>query len=467
MTLPLPAAARADTAIVGRIARHAASILVGQIAVIGYTVADTVMTGRHDSADLAALAIGAACYVGVYIALTGVMQALIPIVGHHHGAGNREGVRRSFQQGLWLSQALALPGVALLLYPAPILALAQADATVAARVDLYLGWLAWSLPAGLLFRTYSSLNQGLSRPLFVTVLQLLALALKLPLNAWLIFGGAGVPALGVEGCALATLIVQWTLAAVALLMLRRHPSYRDLRLFADWPRPQWPPQRELLRLGLPSGAALFFEVTGFALMAVFIARLGTAPLAGHQIVANVASVIYMLPLSIGIATAALASQAIGAGDPALARRAARDGLLLALGLVALISVALVALRGSVAALYSPDPAVQAVARHLLLLLAFSQLPDAAQGVLAFALRAWRVALRPAVAYAVGLWGVGLAGGCWLAFAPPAGWPAALSGPAAFWLANGLALLFVSALLGWMLQRASAVSERRASDPDSA
>lgn len=449
-----------DTSILRQIGRHAASILIGQVAVIGYAVADTVMTGRHDSADLAALAIGAAFYVGVYIALSGVLQSLIPVIGHHHGAGHVEGIRRSFQQGVWLSQLIALPGMALLLFPAPMLALVQADPAVTARAQDYLGWLAWSLPAGLLFRAYSGLNQGVSRPLLVTVLQIGALVLKLPLNTWLIFGGAGVPPLGVAGCALATLIVQWTLAAVALAMLTRHPAYRDMRLFIDWPPPRWALQRELLRLGVPSGAALFFEVTGFVMMAVFIARLGTAALAGHQIVANVASVVFMLPLSIGIATAALISQALGARDRALARRVGRDGLLLALGIVAVVSGLLLALRAPIAALYSPDDAVQAVARHLIMFVACALLADAAQCVLSFALRAYRIALLPALAYAVGLWGVGLGGGHWLAFSPPPGWPVALSGPAAFWVANGVALLLVCALLGALYERASSPAASR-------
>ena len=446
---------RAST-VAGRIARHAASILVGQVAVIGYAVADTVMTGRHDVADLAALSIGASLYVSVYIGLTGVVQALIPVVGHHHGAGDDAGVRRSFQQGVWLALALALPGMLVLLFPGPLLALANADAAVATRVHDYLGWLAWSLPAGLLFRAYGGLNQGLSRPLLVTLLQLMALATKLPLNAWFIFGGAGVPALGVAGCALATLVVQWVLATVSVTMLALHPAYARYRLFQAWQGPRWQELRELLRLGLPSGAALFFEVTGFALMAVFIARLGTTPLAGHQIVANIASVVYMLPLSIGIATGALSAQALGAGDRALARRSCRQGLLLALGVVALASGVLVLARQPLAALYTADAGVQAVAATLLLVVAATQLVDAMQCVASFALRSYRVAVLPALSYAVGLWGVGLAGGYALAFRVP-GWPQALAGPVAFWLANGAALALVCALLLWLLQRVSAVA----------
>lgn len=445
-----------------RIARHAASVFVGQVAAIGYTVADTVMTGRHDSADLAALSIGASLYVCVYIALTGVLQALIPVIGHRHGAGDVDGVRRGFQQGVWLALGLALPGMALLLGAGAVLPWTDAPPPVRARVAEYLFWLAWSLPAGLLFRVYSGVNQGLSRPLLVTVLQLMALALKIPLNAWLIFGGAGVPALGVAGCAVATLVVQCTLALVALAMLARHPAYHAYRLFDDWPRPRWPAQRELLRLGLPAGAALFFEVTGFALMAVFIARLGTTSLAGHQIAANLAAVLYMLPLSIGIATGALAAQALGAGDRPRARRLCGDGLRLTLGLALALSLLLVLLRGPLVRAYSGDAAVQAVAAHLLLFVALSHGVDALQCVASFALRAYRVAVLPALSYAIGLWGVGLAGGAWLAFAPPTGWPSSLGGPAAFWSANFVALAAVAGLLLALLQRVSAVAPRTGS-----
>ena len=440
------------------IARQAVSILIGQLAVIGFAVADAMMVGRHASIDLAALAIGSAVYVSVYIGLTGVVQALIPIVGHHHGARDQDGVRRSFQQGVWLALMLALPGFLLLQWPDPILALTQADAAVLERARAYLGWLAWALWPALLFRVYSSFNLGLSRPWFVTALQLGALGLKVALNAWLIGGGLGVPALGVVGCSLATLLIQIALLLTAVLMLTRHPIYRSLRLFKPWSSPHWPTLRELLHLGVPAGVSVFFEITGFTLMAVFIARQGTTALAAHQIAVSIGSVIYMLPLSIGIATGALAAQALGAQQAVLARRICVQGLALALGFALLLGVTLAVARESAAALYSLDAAVLAIAPGLLLLVATMQLLDATQCVVSFALRAYRVAILPALAYAFGLWGIGIGGGRWLAANPPAGWPAMLSGPGAFWFMNIAALLVICAVLVPLFQR---VSRRRA------
>ncbi|MFX5574660.1 MATE family efflux transporter, partial [Acinetobacter baumannii] len=85
-------------------------------------------------------------------------------------------------------------------------------------------------------------------------------------------------------------------------------------------------------LGIPIGMSYFIEVTAFTLMAVFIARLGAVPVAGHQIAANVGTVLYMLPLSIASATSTLVAQAIGGGNMAEAKKIGRAGIRLAVSL---------------------------------------------------------------------------------------------------------------------------------------
>ena len=166
------------------IARDAGSILLGQLATIGFGVVDTLMAGRASPEDLAALSIGAAIYISVFIGLTGVVQALIPLVGHHRGSEAPTQVGQVFQQGIWLAVFLSVPGMALLFFPGPLLTLTDVAPEVAQRTRDYLHWLGWGLPLALLLRCYSGLNQGISRPLLVTVLQLGGLALKVPLNAW-------------------------------------------------------------------------------------------------------------------------------------------------------------------------------------------------------------------------------------------------------------------------------------------
>ncbi|WKB53740.1 MATE family efflux transporter [Eleftheria terrae] len=429
-----------------RIARDAGAILVGQLATIGFGVADTIMAGRYASEDLAALSIGSALYISIYVGATGIVQALIPIVGHHHGAKDNLQVGEAFRQTVWLALILSVPGLLLMRWPDALLSLAGAPPGLTDRARDYLGWLAWSLPLGLLFRCYTGLNQGISKPLMVTVLQLGALLVKVPLNAWFIFGGAGLPAQGAVGCGMASLVISAGLLLVGLLMLLRHPVYRPFQLWTGWHGPRWVVQKELLRLGLPSGASYFVEVTAFTLMAIFIARFGTIAVAGHQIVANLAAVMYMLPLSIAIATGAQVSQLRGAGQAAAAARAGWQGIGLAVSLSVLMGGMMYLCRAPLVELYSTDAAVQAAAAGLFIYIALYQLFDATQVTCAFALRSFRVAALPAVVYVVALWGFGLGGGYALGFNLGGQVPAALHAASGFWCANAGALAVVAAVL---------------------
>lgn len=434
------------------IARDASSILIGQLATIGFGVADTLMAGRASSEDLAALSVGAAFYISIFIGLTGVVQALIPVVGQHHGSGHPRLVGRAFQQGVWLALGLAVPAMLLMFFPDALLALTDITPEVAQRTREYLFWLGWGLPLALLLRCYSALNQGMSRPLLVTMLQLGGLALKLPLNAWLVFGGGAVPALGVKGCALATLLVLALQLLVAWVMLWRLPIYAPFRLWHDWEGPRWSDQKELLRLGLPAGASYFVEVTAFTLMAVFISHFGTTALAGHQIVANLASVAYMLPLSIAVATGAQVAQLRGADNAQGAWHAGSQGIGMAVGLSVGLGLGLFVLRGPIVSAYSLDPAVRTIALQLFVFIAIYQIFDAAQVTTAFALRSFRIAAAPAVAYVVSLWGIGLAGGWVLGFNFGGHIPRALHGASGFWAANLAALALVATLLLLMYRR---------------
>ncbi|WP_019374312.1 MATE family efflux transporter, partial [Melaminivora alkalimesophila] len=189
------------------ILRHAVTVLAGQLAVMAYGVTDTIVAGRHSQEALAALSIGSAVFVSVYVALMGILQAILPIWAEQRGAGRDAAIGASVRQSLYLCAAASVLGMAVLLSPGPILEWTDVPPQLRGEVRAYLAVLAFGLPAALLFRIYSTLSQALGHPQLVTWLQVGALFIKLPLSVWLTFGGAGVPALGVVGCAWATLAV--------------------------------------------------------------------------------------------------------------------------------------------------------------------------------------------------------------------------------------------------------------------
>jgi MATE family multidrug resistance protein len=426
--------------------RHAATVLIGQLAIMAFGVADTVIAGRHSVEALAALSVGSAIYISVYVALIGIVQALLPIWAEMRGARKHLELGQSVRQSLYLCAAVGLVGTLILLSPGPLLRWAQVPDSMLAEVEGYLHILALAFVPSLLFRLYSTLNQALGRPTLVTWLQIAALAVKIPLSIWLVGGGAGVPALGAAGCAWATFIVNYLLLLLALHLLRTQDIYKPYRLWAPMEAPDKQQLVQFLRLGLPGGLAYLVEVTSFTLMAVFIARQGLVAAGSHQIAASMAAVLYMVPLSLALAASSRVSFWIGHGDPVQARQLALLGL--GLGLVcALTTGGMVALmHQEIAGLYSKHQAVVAQAASLLLWVSAYHLADATQALCIFLLRCYRITLRPLVIYGFMLWGIGLAGGYILAY-EGLNWGSwnllAQPIPQTFWMAATAALVVVA------------------------
>jgi MATE family multidrug resistance protein len=389
----------------------------------------------------------------------GMLQALLPVWAELHGAQKNTEVGRSVRQALYLCALTSVIGMVALLCPDPLLSWTQVPQALQGEVRTYLNIVAFGLPASLLFRMYSTLNQSLGKPKLVTWVQVGALLVKIPLSILLVLGLPGVfPPLGLAGCAWATLVVMLLMLTMALWLIKTQDFYKPYRLWAAMEKPDTTVLWRFVRLGLPSGLAIGVEVTSFTLMSLFIARLGIVATASHQIVSNMAAVLYMLPLSLAIASSARVSYWIGAGDTTRARHALRTGLglILALGL----GVALVMgwQRHTIAALYTQSPEVAALAAVLLVWLMLYHAADAVQVFCVFTLRSYGITLLPLLTYALLLWGLGLAGGYAVAYGP--GFETALlswlipQSPIAFWQTASVALTITSAVLLPVLWRAA-------------
>jgi len=422
-------------------------VLVGQLAVMMFSTVDTLMMGRVGPQDLAALAVGSAAYVSIFVGLMGIVLAVGPITGRQFGANDLPGAGRSFVQAQWLAVLLCVPGCLALWFPAPFIWLAQLDAMQAAKVQAYTRPEAFALPAALLFTAFRGFATAVSRPKAVMVIQLAGLAAKVPLNALLVFGWGPIPAMGVAGCGWATAIAMTAQALVALAMLRRDPFYRPFAIAPLWrTRPDRAEQWALVRLGLPMGGSILVEVTGFTFMAFFIARVGATPVAGHQIAVNLVAMMFMIALALAMAALTLVAQHLGAGQKREARIVGRHAMVLATLVAATVGAVVALAREPIVALYTSNPEAAAAALPLLVWVWFFHLGDALQTVAAHVLRAYQVATLPMIIYVIALWGLGIGGGYFLAFGQGG------NGAVGFWQAATAGLLAAALLLSLLLKR---------------
>ncbi len=437
------------------IARHAGTVFVGQLAVMAFGLTDTIVAARSSSEALAALSVGSATYITIFVALLGLLQAQLPVWSELRGAGHRIELGRSVRQSLYLAGVAMLLGMAALLGSEPLLRLTGVPTQLRAEVSAYLSILAFALPAALLFRLYSTLNQSLGKPKLVTWIQIASLGFKVPLSIWFVFGGAGLPAMGVAGCAWATLVVNWLMVFIALWTLRTQDIYPPYQLWQKIEPPHWPTLRRFAQLGVPTALTITVEVTSFTLMALFVARQGTVSAATHQIASSMTALLYMMPMSLGIATSARVSYWLGADKGPQARAALRTGFKLAASLALGSSLVLMLLHEPIAHLFAgaKAPAVAAAATLLLPWVALYHIADALQAMSIFLLRSFGVATAPLVVYCVLLWGVGLGGGYALAYQGLWG-IGPLNSPAAFWGCAALALALTALAFIGLLWRAA-------------
>jgi MATE family multidrug resistance protein len=215
-----------DLSIARRILGQAWPILFGQFAAMAFGVVDTIMTGHSSPTDLAAMGLGASIYGSVFVSLLGVVNALNPIIAHHHGAGSEAAVGASYVQGLWLALLVSAVGCPVLALPELWLPYLDVPSDVRIVVTRYLRVLGLALPAALMFRAVYALNVAVSRPKVVMSLQIVGLVVKVALSGLLIFGHLGSPRLGAVGCAVASAIVYWAMFLIGWTHVRFNASYR-------------------------------------------------------------------------------------------------------------------------------------------------------------------------------------------------------------------------------------------------
>lgn len=417
--------------------RLALPVVVVQVGIMAMGVVDTIMVGHLSATALAAVALGNLYFFGCAILGMGALTGLDPVVAQAVGAGDLTAVARGVQRGLILAVLLSIPAAIALLYGEPLLRWMGQPADVVPLAGAYARWTA---PSVLPLYLFVALRQSLQalramRPIIISIV--VGNVINGFFNWVLIYGHLGAPALGVTGSAISTTIGRWILPFI-LLALAGHqlrPALRPLRREAL----ELVPLGRMLRLGLPIGIQTALEFTAFGAVGLMMGRLGTIPVAAHQVAINLASLTFMVPLGVGQTAAVLVGHAVGAADALGARRAARAAVVYGVGFMAFTSLVFLAIPFQLARLYTNDTATIILAATLLPVAGVFQLFDGAQAVTAGILRGAGDTRAPMLINLAGFWLCGIPLSLALGFRTS-------MGPVGLWWGLAVALAVVAAIL---------------------
>jgi multidrug resistance protein, MATE family len=396
--------------------RLAAPLVLGQLSAIGMNLVDTILAGHLDAHTLGAVALGSNVWVLAIITIIGVMMALQPSVAHLRGAGRDHEIGALFRQALWLALPLGIGLGLSAAFLGPLLfRFIGVDTSLIGDASAFMRAIAWGAPALAVFFALRGLSEGLGLTRPTMYFSVLGLALLGPIGYVLMYGALGIPRLGAFGCGLATAIVLWVQCAAFAVYVARRRRYRDLHLLARFDRPHPRTLRELLNIGMPIAITLLLEAGLFVTVALVIGKLGTDIIASHQIAINIASVTFMVPLGIAMATTVRVGYARGREDGHGVRQAGSVGMLLTLSVQIVSATLLFTLPERIAALYTRDSGVIMLAAQLLTLAAIFQLSDGVQAASNGALRGLKDTRMPMLISGFAYWCVGMPVGLWLAF----------------------------------------------------
>nr|WP_226376995.1 MATE family efflux transporter [Pantoea stewartii] len=425
-------------------------VILAQVAQTAMGFVDTIMAGAVSATDMAAVAVGTSIWLPAILFGHGVLLALTPTIAQLNGSGRRERIAEQSRQGFWLAFFLSLL-IMLVLWNAGyfIRSMHDIDPLLAEKAEGYLHALLFGAPGYLFFQVMRNQCEGLSKTKPGMVLGFLGLMLNIPLNYVFIYGHFGMPALGGVGCGVATASVYWAMFICMRFWVRRMRSMQDIRPEQRWSSPSAAILKRLAGLGLPVALALFFEVTLFAVVALLVSPLGIVNVAGHQIALNFSSLMFVLPLSLGVATTIRVGYRLGQGSTEQARVSAWTAQGVGVSMAVLTAIFTVTFRHHIAQLYNDNPDVVTLAAQLMMLAAIYQISDSIQVIGSGILRGYKDTRSIFFITFIAYWLLGLPSGYILALTD---WVVPRMGPAGFWCGFIVGLTSAAVMMLWRVRR---------------
>ncbi|MEO6388126.1 MAG: MATE family efflux transporter [Croceibacterium sp.] len=430
-------------------ARLAAPLAAANLLQMGIYAVDVIFIARLGEQALAVSSLSVALSGLLMWTMSGLVGGAAPLIAAELGRRRhavRE-VRRTVRMGAWLAVASGVLAMAVMTQGEALMRLSGQSPELAERAGRFLMILMWTAIPLVLSGHLRNTVSALGRPAIGTLIAGLAVGVNALGNYALIYGHFGLPALGLNGSAIASVVTGVAMLGAYGAVFAWHRQLRRYHLLGRWWRAEWPRLREMALIGAPIALAVVAEAGLFSGAAFLMGLISPAQLAGHAIALQVAALAFQVPFGIGQAATIRVGYHYGARDNAAIARAGWAAIVMAAAFMAVPASLMLFAPQLVLGIYVDTHAPQnAVMMHyamqFMLVAAAFQLFDGIQAVGAGALRGLQDTRVPMLFALFGYWVPGLGTAVWLGFLTP------LEG-LGVWLGLAAGLVVVATL---MLQR---------------
>ncbi|MFT6337987.1 MAG: MATE family multidrug resistance protein [Halioglobus sp.] len=369
-------------------------IMAGQLGQITVYLADNIMVGRLGAVSLAAVSFAVALIAVPIVVGMGIAFALPPLVSEADGADEKKKISQYFKHSLVVNIGIGILSFGVMLLSLPFLHLLGQEPEVVEIARGYIYYSAWAMIPMMIFLTFRSYADGMSETMPPMIAMIAGNVINIVLNYIFIYGKLGMPALGVDGAALSSLVARISMVVILIAILF---NWKDLWKYiseCDFTKYQTLIFKKIFKLGIPTSLQMFFEISAFSGAALIMGMVSSDAQAAHQIAINLSSITFMICSGLAMASTIRVGNQLGKKDYSAMRDAGISAFLQVALIMGIFSVLFVLLRHVMPLIYIDDEVVIGLASTLLIYAAIFQIPDGLQVAALAALRGIQDVKRP-------------------------------------------------------------------------
>ncbi|WMJ72345.1 MATE family efflux transporter [Cytophagaceae bacterium ABcell3] len=382
-------------------------IILAQLGNVLLGLTDTVMLGQYGKTELAAVGIANQIFFVTSVIGMGVMTALTPIIATSKGANKKSECGEFLRSGIELSLIISFVVAAFLIILSANFGIFGQEEAINYSAAKYLRIVGISMFPMLLFLALKHFNDGLSFSNPAVIITLAGVILNGFLNWVLIFGNITFPALGATGAGIATLFTRLFMALLLVIVVFRSPS---IKVYLPPLISQFntvPVIKKLLKLGLPTGFQIFFEVGAYAVAAVMTGWISLSALAAHQIAMGVIAIFYMVATGISVAGSVRVAHYFGQKKQDLIRKNGIVTIAMTGTVMVLTGLFLLYFNKSIFSFFTNDQTIITITSDILIIIIFFQLYNGLQATATGILRSVEDVKSSAYLTMIVYWVVGI------------------------------------------------------------
>jgi len=297
-------------------------ILIGEIGHTLVGATDILVVARYSIDALASVSIANSILFSIFIFGIGILIAISIILSNKRGA--KQGIKKYLLSSMIFSVLMAILFAFICYLTKFLIPHMGFEEKLIPLIQEYIVIASLSMFGMFIFEGGKQFLQAYEIVNFPNMLLILSVFINLIFDILFVFGCGTIPAMGVKGAALATLVVRTFLGLFMLLYIFRFINFKS-KIDLSY-------MKQLVKVGTPIGVALMFEFLAFNIITILVGRESGILSGIHNILITISSAMFMLPLSVSIALSVKVSYYYGANKLEEIKKFTTAALIIGVGL---------------------------------------------------------------------------------------------------------------------------------------